>query len=546
MGSELDKALALGSDWGGFTRGTAILDDTNSFEEAAKYYGEVIPVIWGSLPEGIRDKTISAMQELIKNSGGEIGKNLSDTMNSAGPIVRFVMSIVRLGVDAGVLVAKMNKASTKLYYALARLETFGGEAVNEYSGEVLHKTSRRWVFSQRYLKGLPRWVLGERGAVRWAWVSAFPPDQGESRTLFGIPLKKPSGSWSKKSGVALRCPVFTSSEETSWGGCKVRGATKKARKKNAAKRFSGEILINALSWPYFSPSMPSTPLSVFWSKGSSSPFFKTDAWGVDPNSELMYRQSMMLTNALRNLQVSGAKVANATQSFVNWQKRQLGIVGEKFSKFAIETPGRVDNRGRLVGPYSSRWEPDPEMDPDHYPGDKRKRFYFNADGLINAYPGYESEDLDLAKFGYRVRDTSSIACTFADANSLVSSTMAFFTARAAFLQNRAACRAIVEDGWLPSIDASMRSAVEETAASAPSQTSPAAGGLAVRRRAGRADPSNPPRAMTTSGARPGTYAAGAGQDARPIGGRIKIAGAIVAGVGAIGTGIAAVIMGRRG
>jgi len=452
--ASLDAALDGLAPWGGWDLGVD-LDAVAAGDhvETMRYVEAALGDVWSALPADVRGAARQALAQLVElaiemgeQALEEAVANL-ESQASTVPVVGLVVQIVALIPKLSRTVGDANRAVSNSNRAQARQLTLGA-----YS----ETAPAAWVYSARRMKGYARWVFGDRGTIRWAWCSPWEPDQGQA-AIFGVSLPKPKGKWSPSNGVPLHCPTFQSGTGK-WSGCSVRGATRAQRNSRAADRFEGRVLANALSWPYWCPSEPAIPMTIYRSEGGGTKLTgEFAAHESNPNAPLIERQALMLTDALSNLRVPINTVHLRHNAFLSWWDDQLSPQG--LHQFVSP----MDAAGNVVGAAAGRWTPDPQEDTDHKPQANARRFYIDKAGMVRRYSGYESEDLDLARFGLRPLSSGALGVSLAARNAVVSSTRAFSTARQSFLRDHRKMAALVADGHLDLVSPQLRAAVERSA-----------------------------------------------------------------------------------
>lgn len=522
--------------WGSFDLGIDLEptgDQAADIETAGRYTLKAMALVWQALPEDVRASAIDALTSAIAKVVTElIAKLAEDAANTAAeaieaiPIVGWVIKIVRALVVAFVDIAEAVDEAREDTTARNRAEQ---------REEMFREPVSRLILNRIEIRGFPAWQQHE--TPRWRWAAAMTPDRGEGSYWFGIVGLKSYGKWKVSNGVGLKCPSHQEARISSyWAGCELNG--------NEDDRFSARMWVNALAWPYWSPSYPSRPMQVYISPETNK--------AIDPNLALIKAQLLALLDARTNFAIDLPALLNVTTYFLTrW--RDLIAAGVFVGK--IDDP----MGDKQVSDFRRIWTPDLQRDPANVASSSDRRFHFDDRGLVTEYPGFESEQLDLSMFGLRHEGEEGIACSLADLNAVIASTRSVVSARQRHLRDGRTCAGIVKDGDHLTYPDDLRAAVEASAF-AWTHRGGAASGIAPPPKpsiaGGGGFAPSPTPSPSPRGARPGATRPGSGpalllsaappppssswiDRALPI-----VAG--VAGVGAIVAGVVAFVRGRRG
>lgn len=439
MANALDSYLEEIEPWAGYDLGIDLEAIAASDNKAAINYATAsLKAAWSALPASLRAEAIDRIEdlgaELISAAVGITGSaplnklaqtidgSIQESTESVGPVVKFLIAVV-LGVVKivqAVRDGRIDQANTDLYWARANFVR-NDRRVEDY------------VFRDRECPGYPAYTGPGSPLNRWA--AAITPDRGESEFFYGIKVPPVKGKWRKSNGVALNCDIGHTDYTDRWGGCDVTG--------NYKDRFEGYVLSTVLSFPYWSPSYPSRPMPPHEVKGPDGETVVT----YDPNGPMMRAQVLAFVSPDDNFQIWETTVIWAVQ---NMRARWISEI--ESGKYVGTIADPDEKRAR---DFSRKWTPDLVRDPAHYAAETSKRFYFDDDGTIKIYPGFEGDFLDLAAFGINPHPLANgdqgLAQSIADFNAVVSSARSMFTARASFLRSHTTCKGILADakfyGW---------------------------------------------------------------------------------------------------
>jgi hypothetical protein len=494
--SALDDALAELEPWSGFDLGVDLGavagEDSDQAARAIVAYGfAALRETWRALPAEVRAEALAALAELaelvlesvegLEQLGEVVGEGLSNAADGL-PVVEWIVRVLVAIGDMARAVDDANEQKSRFNRAIARSITV--RARGDLSGRKV-QDSGDLVGKGLVVRGFSDWVFGGGSTVRWRWRNCLPLDNGQSLEWFGVSLPEPVGKGGRSNGVALHCPAFQDATAVdAWGGCEPLEAG------NPADRVGGYLYVNALAWPYWSPTYPSRPMQVYATSGSSG---VAGTWGpgeVDPNAALMAAQINLLIDAESNFALAWSYVEKPTQFFREVWARRLFDDGE----FC----GRLDDEKQALLEFSGKLTPDEQRDPNHIPSSGARRFYFAADGTVKVYPGFEQEtqsgELDLAAVGLGSVG-GGYGCSLADYNAVVVGARAFATARAGFLRNHRLCAAVVANGLTLIKDTiyepSLALAIEASAKQFTGESPPRKGAGRGPRKPGEAVPRSP-------------------------------------------------------
>ena len=540
MANALDSYLAEIEPWAGFDLGI----DTSKISAAsaatrdtatAKYAVAAMREAWSALPADVRAKALDALEslgtsiaELLADTAiGDIGEAIAEQLESgaeANPILAAIVKVIFIVVDVIKAVGAIVQASSVRSLYVARAAMFPRRPVAEY------------VFATKAIRGFVSYR--GPGSPQHRWAACLPPDRGGAHFFLGTPdrPKSPHGKWRASNGVALECDVVDGFDVgAAWGGCKAIG--------NTSDAFSATIVVNALSWPYWSPSYPSRPMPA-WT--CDAEMFKCPQAVIDPNAALVAGQIAALLSPDANFKIDADNLLFHVQAM---RARWLAEIGSGALLGTIADPETKSASG-----FESRLTPDLAFDPSHIPTANAPRLYFDGDGLIRIYPGFENELIDLATIGMnppsRANGETDYAMSCADFNAVLSSARSVLTVRAAFLRDRKRCAALVLDGkateerygaaLAAAVIAGASAASGAAAGLAPSpKGSPAAGvgfapqGRSVARPSRRPLPAPPPVIPSVGMATGGDWTT-----------RLAVGAGILGVVGTIASVVAAVVAGK--
>ncbi len=421
----------------------AVKDDNRNDPTAwMAYAGTAMKQAWMSLPKEYRTQMINAMNDLIQQALAGVDEvkgalqQVSDAISTI-PIIGWIIdAVLQVVVDIAkvVQITKRNREMSRARWKRQRMVSTLDDIDDP----------RDWVFVSAKVRNYSHYVK-VRGGGDWSLTPSFRRS-GSTLMFSADPGPADKGKCGKTTGVEMSC------DARSYSDIACRKKPKKQSDSDICVRYLG---ISALFYPYWSPAYSVGPIEVPINENESVQTVLDD--GGDPNSILMARQVMLLTDPYANLRVRGERLREMTDRFVGtWQNQMKAFgVGGKMGLLKIDEDGNAPGT-----PREDRMLIDERKDPK-WSGAKslRNRFYFDEDGRIVPYDGTDVNDWGIRTWG----GGGTLACSVGAYNAVVTNTMAFFTARSNMIRNGFRMKGLLMDHSIRRLDPEVRDAVKYAA-----------------------------------------------------------------------------------
>ncbi len=410
------------------------------------YAGEAIKQAWSGLPSDLRRDMHEALNDII-DAALEQADWVVDALGEAAEATS-VAPIIGQFIEAAIVIIKMVVETKRGLQASHRSLSRDHKALRMNLTFDDYSDPRDWVFKSMKLKNYTQYV-GSRKQGNWSRQPCFRRAGLGTDRMFTNNAGAPDvGKCGHKGGVKMYCD---SRREIGYEDCRRYYKDEKKNPPDYCTRYLG---ISALFYPYWSPAYAVVPIeSAFLGEGS------------DPNAILMARQMMLLTDTYANLRVEGKDLLKMVDRFVTFWRNQLDIFAVDGKKALL----RIDDEGNAPGTLrEDRYTIDDKEDPN-YTGSLslKNRFYFDSDGRILPYPGMKA---DVSEWGIRTKggngagtDGGILAVSVGAYNTVITSTMAFFTARSNMLRNGARMKGLLMDHKKSDLDPKVQAAVQYSA-----------------------------------------------------------------------------------
>ncbi len=426
------------------------IQDRNDATAWVAYSATALIEGWSSMSGKMRNDALSVLFDvLLRSLSGladpmiaALSKGITEMAGSI-PILAFIVEILKVVIGTFVDIAKgvheRNLISSRHYLGAVRRRFI----------ETAFADPRTWVMETRptplrikYL-GYASNRTGPVAGKRFCKSPAWRPTRDQTLMFLKTAPRKPTGECKPRGKYYVSCPFHN--RDLYGDDCWKSNSTK-----DSAKLCQSEFTMSCLFYPWWSPGYPVAPMQV--SHLDSGRVY------IDPNKLVMSRQFALLTDPDANLRVSGTRLRRITSTFIDWwMPRASGEMG----LWPVDEEGNMesldDDRDSLLIDAAFR------KDWTGLVGEAG--LYYTADGLIRSY-----DDTDLTKWGVHSRaslglgaDGGNLAVTAAQYNTVVSMTLAFFTARANMLRNGNLMMRMVGRGKVDEMDSGVRDAIRDAA-----------------------------------------------------------------------------------
>lgn len=431
----------------------ALDGDRNDPATWVAFAAKTMQTVWQSLPDDMRQAAQVALGDLIQLGLQNVGTLATNAIASAGSSIGNVIPLIGAIIE-GLIVMIQGFVKLAKEVESDREDTAAGHYMDSTRWTVQrHEHPSSWIVKKsRVINYLDRYD------GKWRLRPSFTRSGGASDLMF---------SDTKGAGDKGGCGIGI------WMKCGTKSFVTSA---DCHKRYDHDVactrylMISALFYPFWSPAYPDKTSVEEQAR-------RTGGWGetggkkiytpVTANSILISRQMALLTSPSVNFRAGEKRLLRARDQFREWFFRMSNAFAPdragqapKPEFFGVLPIGHNHIMQRV--PMDERLSIDWNAEPDLPPAKAQNQFYFDDDGLIQAYT-----DADVTKWGIVARPgphtPKDAAISIAQYNTVMSATLAFMSARANFLRNGPMMKKLLADFDLKDFDDEVQSAMEYSA-----------------------------------------------------------------------------------
>lgn len=392
--------------------------DRNDPASWVAFAGASLQTIWDALPAEVRSEVWDALQDLVDRAIAEVPDIVANAVASAasdaaeaipfiGAIIKALVIVIKSIVDVHENFESQRDQTSSQWKWAARYDTVR----QDHPDEMVFKTT----YVRNYLDyRSPRWYLRP----------CFGRSSGNANLML-VPSPGPKDTGSGcKDGVRMDCPGGAAGGFFDEEDCDFHDKD--------AKPCDRSLGLSSLFYPFWSPAYPDVR-----SIGGSE--------GLSPDQLMIEQQFALLSSPSVNLRVNADRLLEIRDRFVDHFFGQSKMAAPPGAEFGLV---KVNAKGIAPGTaVKDRLTIAPEREEDYAPyADRPDKFYLDEFGLIHAYPG---ADASLDSWGVRAtrgpQTPKMAAVTAAQYNAVVSSTLAFMSARSNFLRQGPIMKALLHD-----------------------------------------------------------------------------------------------------